>query len=376
MEKKSCIFYLPYPLEKTGNRARQLRPRKMLMAFRDLGYRVFLIQGYSEKRKVRIRLLKELIESGVKFDFMYGETSTEPICLSDPRHLPTHPFLDFAFFRYLKKQGIPMGIFYCDVYWKFPVYRESVSGWRYLAAIACYKKELKGFPKVLTRLFLPDLRMCPYLECPEAEKIASALPPGADPVTTPDRVQRGRRSFSKNPLEIFYVGGIGAFYRLDALLSAIRPLQQVHLTICCRENEWETEKEKLLPLMTERVEVVHKNEDELGPYYEKADIGSLMFEAEEYRSMARPVKAYEYLGHHLPVIATEGTAIGDFARESGFGWSLPFQADAIRALLEEILADPKLLTEKRRKARTLAPMNLWTSRARQVEEELTGASEQ
>ena len=60
MEKKSCIFYLPYPLEKTGNRARQLRPRKMLMAFRDLGYRVFLIQGYSEKRKVRIRLLKEL----------------------------------------------------------------------------------------------------------------------------------------------------------------------------------------------------------------------------------------------------------------------------------------------------------------------------
>ncbi len=371
-DRKSCIFYLPYPLEKTGNRARQLRPRKMLMAFREMGYRVFLIQGYSEKRKARIKLLKSLIGQGVKFDFMYGETSTEPIRLSDPKHLPVHPFMDFAFFRYLKEQGIPVGIFYCDIYWKFPVYKESVSGWRYYAAIHFYRSEMKKFSEALTRLFIPDLRMCRYMECPEAEAIASALPPGADPVTGPEKVQRGRRSFNKHPLEIFYVGGIGAFYRLDELLKAIEPLEQVRLTICCRENEWETEKEKLLPLMTDRVEVVHKNEDELAPYYEKADIGSLMFEADEYRGMARPVKAYEYLGHHLPVLATKGTAIGDFAEETGFGWSLPFDSEAIRKKLEEILAEPKLLTEKRKLAKALAPENLWISRAKQAAEELTG----
>ena len=124
--------------------------------------------------------------------------------------------------------------------------------------------------------------------------------------------------------------------------------------------------------MTDRVEVVHKNEDELAPYYEKADIGSLMFEADEYRGMARPVKAYEYLGHHLPVLATKGTAIGDFAEETGFGWSLPFDSEAIRKKLEEILAEPKLLTEKRKLAKALAPENLWISRAKQAAEELTG----
>ena len=370
-ERKNCIFYLPYPLEKTGNRARQLRPRKMLYAFRELGYSVFLIQGYSAKRKRRIRKLKELIDSGVKFDFLYGETSTEPIELSDPNHLPMHPMMDFAFFRYLNKKEIPVGIFYPDVYWKFPVYKESVSGYRYYAAIAFYKRELKLFRETMTRLYLPDLKMLKYLDTPGIESVVDELPPGADPVTV-----KKEPKVKKDILNMFYVGGISDFYRMDALLLALQDLDRIHLTICCRENEWEKEKDHMEPLMTDRVTVVHKNEDELLPYYDEADLCSLLFEYEEYRGMARPVKAYEYLGHHLPVVATENTAIGDFARDAGFGWSIPYETSAIRNLLTDILEHPERLEEKRKKAEELAPENLWTSRAKKVAEDLTVTPEE
>ena len=38
---KHCIFYLPYELDPSAARARMVRPRKMIQAFRSIGYDVF-----------------------------------------------------------------------------------------------------------------------------------------------------------------------------------------------------------------------------------------------------------------------------------------------------------------------------------------------
>ena len=92
--------------------------------------------------------------------------------------------------------------------------------------------------------------------------------------------------------------------------------------------------------------------------------------------MARPVKAYEYLGHHIPVVATENTAIGDFVRDAGFGWSIPYETSVIRDLLTDLLEHPEKLLEKKKKAEELAPENLWTSRAKKAAEDLTAAPEE
>ena len=370
MGKKNCIFYLPYPLSKTGNRARQLRPRKMLMAFREMGYSIFLVQGYSDKRKKRITMLKELIGSGVTFDFMYGECNTEPIRLSDPDHLPKHPLMDFRFFKYLKEQGIPVGLFYGDVFWKFPVYRESLPFWKREIALHYYRSELKSFAGVLDRLFIPDMGMGKYLDAPGIDSIISALPPGGDPAELPAEKKYAERDFSEEPMEILYVGGIQNHYRMDKLFAALAGIPEARLTVCTREEEWEQEKERLAPYITDRVEIIHKNADELIPYYKKADIGSLIFEPEEYWEMAQPVKAYEYLSYGLPVLATRGTAVGSFVERTGFGWTLDCEAEVISTWIRAILKHPEWLEEKRKNAEKAIPDNLWLSRAKQAAEEL------
>ena len=50
-----------------------------------------------------------------------------PTLLTEPHHFPTHPLLDFGFFRYVKKQGIPIGLFYSDIFWKFEDYGKDLS---------------------------------------------------------------------------------------------------------------------------------------------------------------------------------------------------------------------------------------------------------
>ena len=94
---KRCLFYLPYQL-KEANRARMVRPRKMIQAFRDIGYEVFPVTGYAAERKEKIAEVKRMIRAGERFDFMYAEASTMPMLLTQPHHFPTHPFLDFGFF--------------------------------------------------------------------------------------------------------------------------------------------------------------------------------------------------------------------------------------------------------------------------------------
>ena len=69
---RNCIFHIPYKISKNGTGARMVRPRKMIQAFRDIGYDVFVIEGCSEERQIQIRSLEQQIRSGWKFEFMYS----------------------------------------------------------------------------------------------------------------------------------------------------------------------------------------------------------------------------------------------------------------------------------------------------------------
>ena len=76
-------------------------------------------------------------------NFLYSESSTMPTSLTEPHHMPTHPFLDFSFFYFCKRNGIKIGLFYRDIYWKFEIYKEKVHGIKYLGllwpiAMICY----------------------------------------------------------------------------------------------------------------------------------------------------------------------------------------------------------------------------------------------
>lgn len=364
-----CIVYLPYKLDKNGKGARMLRPRKMIQAFEDIGYDVSVIEGWSAERRKKIAQLRKEILSGEKYDFIYSESSTAPTLLTDPSHLPTHPFLDFGFFKFARKHGINIGLFYCDIYWKFSYYGEGLPAWKKQSALMNYRYDVKQYKKTLNAFYVPDMKMCRYLDEPVLTAIAKELPPGADDIEV-EKKEFGRRDFSSNPLTVFYVGGVGSHYRISELVKAVHETVNTKLILCCREDEWDKEKAAYKPYLDEKIEIIHKSSHELAPYYREADICSLLFKGDEYRSMAKPFKAYEYLAYEVPVISTKGTAIGEFVENNSIGWNIEFDVDEISKVLEAIRKDPSVLDEIRENCHRVKKENLWTCRAETVAADL------
>jgi len=369
---KQCIFYLPYRLEERGMGARMMRPRKMAQAFRDIGYEVTMISGVSSERRKQMKALKKRIRQGEKFDFMYTESHTEPTLLTDPHHLPTHPFLDFKFFRYIRSCGIPIGLFYCDIYWKFDVYGEGLSEWKKKSAILCYRYDIREYKKTLNRFYVPDMKVCDYVQEEELRAIAGELPPGADNIEISALSNESGRDFSEKPLTLFYVGGLGKQYQITDLLQAVQRTEKTRLILCCREAEWKKEEATYAPYLCDRIQVIHKSGDELAPYYAEADICSLLFQKDIYRELAKPFKAYEYLAYEKPVLSTKGTAIGNFVERYDIGWNIAYSAKAIQRVFKEIFEDPALLSRMRKNCKAAKAENLWTCRAEQVAKDLVG----
>lgn len=371
---KRCIFYLPYKLPEHCFTPGQLRPQKMVQAFRDIGYDVFVIWGYCEERKKLIKELKSNIKNGYQYEFMYTESSSIPTILTDPNHYPTHPFMDFSFFRYIKRQGIKIGLFYRDIHWKYNIfrpktYRKYLAGLNSLLYLLCYKYDIMQYKKMIDRFYLPSMTMADIIGSKRLKSIAALLLPGSDNLQVKCK-NYSQRDFTKKPLNIFYVGNVSEHYHLTEMVKAVSCTVHCTMTLCCNKWIWDREKEKFEPYLNENIHIIHKNSDELEPYYKEADIGSIFFENNDYMDMAIPFKSFEYLANEIPAIATANTAIGNFIEKNNIGWTLPYNADAACELLNRIIKNPEMISEKQCNCIKTKQENLWTVRAKKVEQDL------
>ena len=113
------IFHIPMKIDRTRVSASQIRPFKIIHAFKVSGYDIDIVEGYGAERRQQIAEIKRNVRRGVKYDFLYSESSTMPTLLTEKNHLPLYPFLDFSFFAFCKKHRIKIGLFYRDIYWCF-----------------------------------------------------------------------------------------------------------------------------------------------------------------------------------------------------------------------------------------------------------------
>lgn len=366
-ENKYCIFHVPNYISQEAKVGSQVRPKKMIDAFKSLGYQVDIVMGYGKERKKQIKIIKKNIKKGYRYDFLYSESSTMPTLLTEKNHIPIYPVLDFGFMNFCKKQGLKIGLFYRDIYWKFPIYKKGVSLFKRMISIPMYKYDLRKYEKLLKVLYLPSNRMGKYLGI---KKTFKELPPGS--VWDAEFIQAKKKYWEKEKdyLSLFYVGGIGEMYDLTKLLIVIEKLKYVRLTICCREAEWQMMKEYYHPYLNERVKIIHKSGEELKPYYLNADICSLFFESEEYRSFAMPIKLFEYLSHLVPIIATTNTSAGEFVERNRIGWTIPYEEKELENLLNILYHDRKILNEKDMIMEEALRKNTWIERAKTVIEDL------
>lgn len=353
-----CIYHLPYPIDMASKFGGQVRPARMMEALSQWG-EVWLVAGTAAQRRRQMRLVSEAIQRGTHFDFCYSESSTMPTALTERHHLPTHPFEDFAFLARVRKAGIPVGLFYRDIHWRFPLYGKGLSPLRRKAAIAMYRYDVMAYGHCLDVIFLPSLKMADYVDLPSNVQLAE-LPPGHNIVEEP-------KEAPAHPLSLFYVGGFGDIYRLDRLFEAVNRVPEVHMTVCTRPEEWAAAEPRLRQWVGENVEIVHAlGAEQLAPYFARCNVATLAVEPQPYWTFAAPLKLYEYIGNGKPMLASEGTLAGQRVADGGLGWTVPCTTDALAGKLKELSDHPDEVSRAWKTVMEVRDSHSWRGRVRQL----------
>ncbi len=368
--KKKCIFHIPNHVNPKAISGSNVRPMKMLQAFQNIGYDVEVIMGYGKERKEQIKKIKQNIKKGVKYDFLYSESSIMPTLLTEKNHFPLYPNLDFGFFKFCKKNGIKIGLFYRDIQWKFKMYRDCVPIYKRCFSIPMYRYDLYRYKKLLHKFYLTSLGVENHLkEYPKLIEKMDILPPGCDEVVLNKKNKDIVKTDAK--IHIFYVGGICQIYNLEMFLEGVQSIPEIEMIICCRETEWKKEKERYKKYLTPQIKIVHASGEELKAYYQWADICCAFAGKGDYMSMAMPIKVFEYLGYGKPIIGTKGTESGKFIEENGIGWNIGYDLQELKKSMLDIVKNPEIICYKQKNIEHIREQHFWTSRATKVSVDLS-----
>lgn len=363
------IFHIPKRIYYNGNSGFRIRPFKMLNAFEKIGFDVELISGYGKERALKIKKVKLNIKKGIKYNFMYSESSTLPLLLTEQSHLPKYPFLDYKFFYFLRKNGINIGLFYRDIYWRFYEYKKRTKYFKSLVARFFYMYDLYKYNELVNILYLPSLSMYKYFPF-ELKCRIKELPPGISNNNFYENLSHYNKlipeKFEEEFIKIIYVGGIGPFYNFTVLLDAVNKVNFIKLIICCRKVDWENEKQKYIKYLNKNIVIIHRNRNELRSIYQKSDIASLFLEPIEYRNFAMPIKLFEYIEYCKPIIGIKDTAAGDFIKKNDIGWAIKYSKEELLKVLYEIFNNKKTLKRKKENIARILKKHTWENRAKDV----------
>lgn len=357
------IFYHPQPLVDHPEKGSELRPVRMLQAFRDCGFEVDVVTGDSKQRRKRMRAIRRAVRRGRKYEFLYAESTNMPIPLTDAHHMPVRPIQDFSFLRFLSKRGVPIGLYYRDVYWQVEELKYDGPWLKKIVKRTGLWVEWLMFRQYVDHLFLPTEEIRSLLPTHWSAEQASALPPGCDRKDVRSRDSTERSS----PLHLFYVGGVKPpYYDLRPLLEIVGQMEDVQLTLCCREKEWQGYKAYYKDVLPESyLSIVHASSDEIGRFYRDADLVADLRRPKGYLRTALPIKTVEAVGYGVPMLLRSGTSAAEFVEEEGTGWTVETIEDA-KDILAYLRDCRKLVYEKREDVNAVQPDHSWEARARQA----------
>ena len=348
------IYHIPLPLNPNAKSASGIRPLKVLEAFKTLGYEIDIVAGYAKERNSIVNAIIEKINSGIKYDFCYSESSTMPTLLTEKNHIPCLRNPDFKLFKLCKKNKIPVRLFYRDIYWCFEDYYKQVGFKGYIAKIF-YKYDIRQYLKYIETLYIPCFRMLDYipllknLHCEE-------LPSGC--------VIQNKQKTEDHTKSSIYVGGIGNHYDLHKMVQAYTEIKNEQLLLCVREDDWNSVKDTYL--LSSSIKIIHAFGEELKRSYSCANKAMLFVEPSIYWEFAIPYKLFEYMGWGLPIIASEGTAVGTYVKKNNIGWTISYTESALQELLDYLGNNPEELIEKQKNIKKIALENTWIKRCEQI----------
>lgn len=365
---KVMIFHAPYPMETNPTSASRLRPLRMREAFKTLGYYVIDVSGTTPQRRQALKSLRKTLKSGLRPDFFYSENSTQPNLFATSIKDGFAPTLDYRIMRQAHQHNIPIGVFYRDIYWRFPQFAAKDLIGRISPLL--HRLDMCGYQRNNAHLFLPSLNMAEVMGLDAAQSFSALPPAGNDDSVLPLPEQL-------HPLRLFYVGGIGGHYRLDKLIKAVAGNPNINLELVTRKPQWKTAIQADSSLKSKNIHPHHLDSWQLAPLYAQSLIAVLLVEPTPYRDFAAPVKLFEYISRGRPILVSAGTEAARIVSKYDAGWVVDYEDEAIANILRHLQEHPEEIAEKAAKAAAAAMENTWTTRARQVAQTLCppGAAE-
>jgi glycosyltransferase involved in cell wall biosynthesis len=320
------------------------------------------ITGNAKQRRNKIRRYKLLVANGLSVEFVYSESSNLPLFFNENNKLPVHPFMEYRFFHWLRRKGIPTGLFLRDLYWRFPHFRKYPL-YKRLPGFVFYWLDWLLYMSKCNRLFLPSLPLQDYLPTKPVRIEVSALPPGCeDEHDLILALEKATRNTGEG-LTLFYVGGVTPpHYDLTPMFQCASRLAGEGFVLCCRRNEWEKTKIKYDGLLSENVRIIHEQGAELARYYRSADVFIIARQPYGYLELAVPFKVFESVAYNLPIVTFEGSEAARVIKEEGFGWVVKDLEEMV-ALIDRLRDRPELIAEKKVHLREMAVKHSWTNRA-------------
>lgn len=343
-----------YELPTTGS---SVRPQKINRAFEELNIEIETIDGINNnfsKRKKAVAQAKELLK-----------TWKPDMCYIEPPSGPMFYHGDVRLIKLLHKKKIPTAIFYRDAYWKYPEYaqekKQSTIEWikhSIIRGMQIYQWNI--FRKNIDIIYFPSVTMAKEFDCLHKD----ILPPGG---FVPEAKEKKELS---EPLQFIFVGGAARNYGTFLTIESFEKLNEdgikAKLIYVCPEEQWkglgiDGEKYK------EWLEVVHTSGDNnLQPYYERADVALLTAPRTFYRDFAVPIKIFEYMSYLKPILVTNCTETARIVRENQMGWICKDNVASIVESLQYLCSCPKAIMQIRDQMKEVRDNNLWVSRAKKV----------
>lgn len=340
-----------------------VRPLKMQCAFEKLGLEVVTVSGMNNNIPIRreaVKIIKKRIAAWMP-----------DLCYIEPPSGPMFYHGDLRLIRFLHKTGIPTSIFYRDAYWKYPEY----SAERNLSVVGKLKRivikymqihQWSIFRKNIDLIYFPSQTMAKEFDCLHKD----VLPPGA---FIPEFTDKEELS---SPLQFIFVGGAarnyGTFLTLEAFEKLNKPDVRAKVFYICPEEQWNglgIDKENY----SDWLEVIHTSGDEnLRPYYEKADVALLTAPRTFYRDFAVPVKIYEYISYLKPVLVTDCTETARIVIENKVGWVTKDDVESVEKQLEYLCDHQDEIEKIKHGMEQARTNNMWVSRAEKVIKDLEG----
>lgn len=356
------LLYISFvDLDGQADTGSSVRPKQMLKAFREAGCKVHVLDGWNNHRKERRRRVKETMRWLDNHEVRY--------CYVEPPSGPFFVHADHVLLKKIHARGIPIGLFYRDIYWRFKNQFSHLNLLKFWAIQWMQRYDLAVFKKNVSLFYFPTEQMARIADFGVPYAL---LPPGADPMTdAEEREASEKRIREEAVLTLFFVGGLSPRYGFDLLLDALKKVneQEIRLRLCavCREQEWLAFQKHYptedLPWLSIHHVALGNGLEEL---YQRADLAVLPLRKMTYTDFAVSVKLFEYAAQEKPIICTHVDAMAEIVSENGLGWVCEDTPEAMAEVLNEALADRKALLEKKEAIRRFLPHNTWKARAQKV----------